>query len=169
MFVYFVSDGVDGPIKIGRTANVRRRLTNMQTASPTRLHLLAATEALDEKELHARFAAHRLVGEWFRRVPEIVKFAESIGVDPRLMTPRERCLYLGIPVMTIARVTGLPQPIVHRWSRREHTPSLANLARIMAAFPAITLQAVFDYHGIISESSPTAPPASGTTTGEHAA
>lgn len=67
-WVYFVQAGANGPIKIGCTSNVSARLAQLQTAQPEKLQLLAAVpggEAL-ESALHAAFAEHRMMGEWFR-------------------------------------------------------------------------------------------------------
>jgi hypothetical protein len=67
-FVYFVQAGQDGPIKIGFAANVGARLSELQTASPEPLTVLATIEGTlqTEAEVHRYFQAYRLRGEWFR-------------------------------------------------------------------------------------------------------
>lgn len=69
--VYFIG-GELGPVKIGMASNVKRRLRDLQMASPIELAILATVEGppLLEREYHKRFAAHRLHGEWFTRYPE---------------------------------------------------------------------------------------------------
>jgi hypothetical protein len=75
---YFVG-AATGPIKIGRTDDLRGRLARLQTGSPLRLHVWGAV-ALDrlrhdgpgdpptfEAECHRRLADHRCRGEWFER------------------------------------------------------------------------------------------------------
>lgn len=71
--VYFVG-GDEGPVKIGFTQQpIKERLKCIQNGSPVKLHVLATVPAnrIHEKWYHQQFAAHRLHGEWFARVPEI--------------------------------------------------------------------------------------------------
>jgi hypothetical protein len=82
MPVYFIQSGDTGPVKIGFTKDVRQRISALQTghSAPLRLlHLFDGTET-DEAALHVRFAAHRLIGEWFAPVPEVV--AANVGLAP---------------------------------------------------------------------------------------
>lgn len=72
-FIYFI--GADsGPVKIGYSVNPKVRMRQLQAASPRRLKILAQVigEPEDERAYHARFAAHRLHGEWFERHPDIL-------------------------------------------------------------------------------------------------
>lgn len=78
-FVYFVSAGEGGPIKIGWSQDVERRIEELQTANPHKLHLvgkLCGTMA-DEARVHDLFRQHRLQSEWFEHVPEILAFIEQ--------------------------------------------------------------------------------------------
>lgn len=70
--VYFIAAST-GPVKIGIAVNPEKRRLNLQTSYPYALSILALTPggAAAERAYHARFAAHRLNGEWFERVPEI--------------------------------------------------------------------------------------------------
>lgn len=70
--VYFIASE-SGPIKIGIAVSPDKRLRGLQTGHHERLELLATCEGGQERErdYHKRFAAHRLHGEWFERVPEI--------------------------------------------------------------------------------------------------
>lgn len=67
MYVYFVQAGEGGPIKIGIGADPDERLHAMQIGNHAELFLLAAIPgtAAMERELHERFAAGRIRGEWF--------------------------------------------------------------------------------------------------------
>lgn len=73
-WVYFIQVGVDGPVKIGLSRNVKGRMRSLQTAHPQRLTLLGAVDGDAELEaaLHAKLAAHRLSGEWFAPHPDVM-------------------------------------------------------------------------------------------------
>lgn len=77
--VYFIQLGEGGPIKIGFTTNLDKRIKALQTASPDNLILLAAVEGSErtERGLHARFGEHRQRGEWFAPAPEILEYIEE--------------------------------------------------------------------------------------------
>lgn len=68
MYVYFIqAGGNDGPIKIGIASDPDERLGNMQIGNHEELFMLAVvpgTVAM-ERDLHDRFAAGRIRGEWF--------------------------------------------------------------------------------------------------------
>lgn len=68
MGVYFIQAGEDGPIKIGRSRNVKARLASLQVSAPERLTLIAfyAAPPVEEARLHRLLAEHRITGEWFR-------------------------------------------------------------------------------------------------------
>lgn len=70
--VYFVATDC-GRIKIGTTKFIAQRMDILRGQSPVALTLLATVrgDRATEHEYHARFAAHRLHGEWFTRCPEI--------------------------------------------------------------------------------------------------
>lgn len=65
-FVYFIYCA--GRIKIGRAADVERRISHISTGSPFRptIILTVSGSLSAEKELHARFAEDRVHREWFR-------------------------------------------------------------------------------------------------------
>lgn len=68
MSVYYVHAPELGLVKIGHAGNVHKRLTMLQTGSPTRLVLLAVEPGGEklERERHAQFEQLRARGEWFR-------------------------------------------------------------------------------------------------------
>lgn len=80
-FVYAITDG--SAIKIGWTRShpgrSGGRLSQLQTAHPLELRLIGAflSSQRHEAELHAKFSQHRLRGEWFRYVPEIVEYFDK--------------------------------------------------------------------------------------------
>lgn len=74
--IYFIQAEGVGHIKIGFTdaEGASARLVSLQIGSPVLLKLLGVIPGTveDEKNLHRRFAAHRVTGEWFRPVPELL-------------------------------------------------------------------------------------------------
>jgi hypothetical protein len=78
--VYFVG-GDDGPIKIGYTATLHRRLRALKNSSPIAVRLLAAVpgDATLERAYHQRFAADRQHGEWFARTPDLIAAIKEIS------------------------------------------------------------------------------------------
>jgi hypothetical protein len=72
-FVYFVQAGAGGPIKVGWSQDVARRIAELQTANAHRLLLLGTLPGRMEKEaaVHTALAHLRLEGEWFRDAPEL--------------------------------------------------------------------------------------------------
>jgi len=66
--VYFLQACQGGPVKIGQSQNVERRLADIQPGHPFKLQVARLFENVDpafEAWLHRRFADHRLHGEWF--------------------------------------------------------------------------------------------------------
>jgi hypothetical protein len=82
--VYFVA--ADGAIKIGFSANVSKRMAQLQTGAACKLQLLAiqpgASRAV-EKLLHQTFQEFRLEGEWFRDNRIIRRFAAMVAAGAR--------------------------------------------------------------------------------------
>lgn len=79
--VYAVQGVSGGPIKIGWTQDLDRRLGELQTGNAQPLRVIAACvgRRVDEQELHVRFAHLRLCGEWFKDDPELRKVIEAGG------------------------------------------------------------------------------------------
>jgi hypothetical protein len=84
--IYFVGEGDDGPIKIGITTRLGHRVTGLQTSHPRPLTLLASCPGnrVAEAQLHERFKGDRLLGEWFRRSPEIVALIATVVASGEL-------------------------------------------------------------------------------------
>lgn len=79
--VYFIQSGTNGPIKVGTTTDIDKRLFALQAGNPERLVLMATTpggHAL-ERELHALLARGALGREWFKRdTPGLMETVEHI-------------------------------------------------------------------------------------------
>lgn len=85
--VYFV-EGPDGSIKIGHSRNVSRRVKTIQALNPTATLLLDLPGGIvAERDLHQRFAKHRLDGEWFRPAPELLALIASHRSTGRAIEP----------------------------------------------------------------------------------
>ena len=73
-YVYFIHAPESGVVKIGSAADPEKRLRELQTGCPTPLRLIgrsACPSDTAEKELHQKFTADRVRGEWFREGPVI--------------------------------------------------------------------------------------------------
>jgi len=85
-YVYFVSEGVTGPVKIGYASDVPYRIKNMQTGNPRRLMFRFCIECLDQQDaLLCERQAHKILrpywirGEWFS--DEVVSYAKIVMAD----------------------------------------------------------------------------------------
>lgn len=75
--VYFIGmEGDKSAVKIGFASKLEDRVATLQTSSHHELKVLAAIKgtAKFEKELHRKFAADHIRGEWFRRTEAIEAF-----------------------------------------------------------------------------------------------
>ncbi len=76
-FVYVIGmDGDPTAVKIGFATKLEDRLSTLQTSSRHTLKILAVAKctAKTEKDLHHKFAADHIRGEWFRRTEAIEAF-----------------------------------------------------------------------------------------------
>lgn len=84
MPVYFIQAGEEA-IKIGWGKEPLKRLAGIQVHNhlPVRLLGTIPGDQATEREMHARFAAYRLRGEWFQLAPPLLAFiAESTDRAP---------------------------------------------------------------------------------------
>lgn len=84
--VYFVQAGdSNGPIKIGYSSDVAKRVASLRTGNHLPITLLVefkhANAPALEKRLHEMFAADRLEGEWFNPSPDLVRFIQAVDVQ----------------------------------------------------------------------------------------
>ena len=88
-FVYAI--GRDDAVKIGWAKNPRRRLSELNVASPEPLSLIGFIPGgkFDESAAHLLCADERVRGEWFRRSGTVVEFIKTLCVpEPRRINPR---------------------------------------------------------------------------------
>jgi hypothetical protein len=101
--IYFVQDVATLSIKIGVTVgDPRLRLADLQTGNPGALRLIGVIEGDESREaqLHRRFAAFHIRGEWFRPSRMLFGFivdkdesghsTDALGLDQYLVTRRGR-------------------------------------------------------------------------------
>lgn len=127
MPIYFVRAGDDGPVKIGISHNVTRRVAGMQTASAVPLFLLRVIDGSNavEREMHHRFAPLRIRGEWFSYSAEMLTVqAASTAVASRLRpcaTVREIIEDLGGQA-EVSRLSGMSRTAVRHWYNENKVP-----------------------------------------------
>ena len=94
MPVYFIRAGETGPVKIGWTKDVEDRRKILQTSQPELLQVIRVVDGTRslERWLHDRFAALRLVGEWFRFDADMLAITLSDLEVPPAKRPRRRPL-----------------------------------------------------------------------------
>lgn len=85
-WIYFVVESGSGAIKIGVTTNVKKRVISLQRDTPHTVKLLATMRGNFQVEslLHRLFAYARIRGEWFRPVPELLEYIESLPQEAHL-------------------------------------------------------------------------------------
>lgn len=80
--VYFVQQGANGPIKIGRTnfAELKSRIGGLQIGNPQKLNLLARFAAVPayEKVLHKMFEDSRIRGEWYTPTQDLLDIIDMV-------------------------------------------------------------------------------------------
>ncbi len=122
--IYFIQ-AENGHIKIGFTDadDAMIRLASLQTGSPVLLKLLATIPGTieEEKDLHRRFGAHRLHGEWFKPVAEILDIIpakEALSCDGGEVVEKSvaiRVLTVGRKQFTKALFNQLPEDDCIDW------------------------------------------------------
>lgn len=83
-FIYFVEAA--GHIKIGKADKWKKRLSGIQCSLPVKLTRLLVLQAHVgfETDLHEKFAAVRVRGEWFKDCREIRDFIEAASKKKKL-------------------------------------------------------------------------------------
>ena len=111
--VYFLHEPELDRIKIGRSENRKKRLSDLATGNSQELKLLATFPGArpEERELHDRFRKDRIRGEWFRSTPELLALIEDVNAGryrPNPAPPRPRR----------SKAPAKPLPALRAWFRR---------------------------------------------------
>lgn len=87
-FVYFARAGRQPIVKIGWATNPQRRLDQLQTGSPHKLHLLGYTPGIpsDETDWQYTWRPLRVRGEWFNLTNDL-----RDAINHRLFQPDATC------------------------------------------------------------------------------
>jgi len=86
IIVYFIQMDKIGPIKIGITKNLKKRLMGMQTANPYKLNVLYCYSGLpdDEESWHNTFKRFHIRGEWFHPADTILfAIKDMVAIDKK--------------------------------------------------------------------------------------
>jgi len=86
--VYFIRQGLTGPIKIGYSTNgIYKRLKGLQTGNSSILYpvgaIIGGTKET-EKVLHDRFAHLKIKGEWFYPGRDLIEYISYVRLWPKL-------------------------------------------------------------------------------------
>jgi hypothetical protein len=78
--VYFIGNLEHKWVKIGRTINLSKRLSSIQTGCPCLLEILGYIKSKDanklEKQMHRKFNRSKMHGEWYVLSKDIMEFIE---------------------------------------------------------------------------------------------
>lgn len=143
-YVYFVYDPACQAVKIGKSSDPARRIAGFQTASASKLTLLAtegpyADAYAVEGRLHRRFWRHRIRGEWFRAVPEVMAYVEEVkrsGGQPRPASSNDL-------VMLVVSVAALLLPVLILAATVSDAGFLQKLVGLSCMIPGFGLLALF--------------------------
>mgnify|MGYP003442241313 CR=1 FL=1 len=129
-YVYFIRNG-HGSVKIGVTAKPESRAYSLSQGSDTPLELVRSVEGGRRAEawFHEHFAEHRLYGEWFKFVPEMMtveadlQFEDEQTGDARRGTTIPIDIYQsmaegGKSQSEIAQALGVSRQAVHQVAKR---------------------------------------------------
>jgi hypothetical protein len=86
-FVYFIQSGTSGPVKIGLFKTPIQRVSKLQTGNPRELilrHVIPGDRSVED-ELHDRFKAACIRGEWFGRAYLSVILAFAAGLADEMV------------------------------------------------------------------------------------
>ncbi len=96
--VYFIGDG--GFVKIGFTANLEKRLKQLQTGHRTPLYVLATIPGgtrNTERLLHEELKQHRGNGEWFKCQNEALQLLAAARAGKPLLTKTDIAYAAALP------------------------------------------------------------------------
>ena len=78
--IYFIQEGDNGPIKIGKAVSVERRLKTLQISHHKELNILQVIPGGAEREnkIQKDLMKFKITGEWFKPAPEVFEYMRSV-------------------------------------------------------------------------------------------
>lgn len=149
MFIYFIQIVEDGPIKIGRTRDVKKRLCALQTGQHRELRVIHTEsppkgESLRvEQKYHALFKALHIRGEWFRPGPALLDFIGRAPLTWEKMVALDEDLELLYQDAMVAEYDKGESRTQH-WYRAVK-PQMKRLVGFMRNAPPVELQGTEAY------------------------
>lgn len=154
--VYFARKGDRGPVKIGRTSNLKNRIISLSTSCECDLYIIGAIEGLEEKKVHEDLEEYRLSGEWFSYNSDLVDYMyehlDEIEESQEDFLKRKedsarnigKIIKEGIyrihkTQVWLADEIGVGKALVNRWIRGESIPGGDNLLKIIDLLDASDL------------------------------
>ena len=127
--LYVITEGLGGHLKIGRSTNVRSRLTQLQAVSPAPLEIVVVAVGCGwlESTLHCAFGAERASNEWFVGDGQVADFADSLSAIPS-PTAADVLREAGLAIDDMTMVLGLQKDL---WSP-DHYHVAASRSRAIA-------------------------------------
>jgi len=86
--IYFIQQGLRGPIKIGLTSDIalHKRLGDLAVGNPYLLRKVGSMKGGmgEERKLHRKFGMDRMQGEWFKASEALCNFANTQNLLPNM-------------------------------------------------------------------------------------
>ena len=136
MAVYFIQAGEGGPVKIGTSEDVERRLRGLQMAHWAELRLIRTLPGsfIEERWLHWYFALNHLRSEWFIYCPQMLTIVPTVNDGNIKAHPLAKFRSSrGWSIDDCADAFGVSASAICRYESRERFPGARTMMRIAAA------------------------------------
>lgn len=94
MNTYFIQAVTGGPIKIGKSRTIHKRVAALQLGNPETLVCFALIPGNCEFEIHERFHDLCVGGEWFRPGPELLAYIDENAFRTDVRKPARSPQYI---------------------------------------------------------------------------
>ena len=148
--VYFISSRKkNSPIKIGKSTNLKSRLSSISVGHPEKLNFMGIivdqNDKLEER-LHEEFSEYRLQGEWFSRNEKIISYIEkncisyekACKIVDKMSGDKVETIFRenlnkylkGRNLSRVARELDISKSILFDWTKGRRVPSFKNLYQV---------------------------------------
>lgn len=150
--IYFIRRGEDGPVKIGFTTNLDKRLASLQGGNAEKLTVIRTMDGDKETErvLHGYFADQRLHGEWFEYSEEMLRVDAPayVAAAPKPTTEWTLAQRLAAALRAdfghlkqarrvVAEITGCNESTVSNWMIGYNAPAAHHVINLARHSPAV--------------------------------